>query len=452
MRTPTKLFLTFGSALLFALLGCDDGGSGGAGDADTDSDADADTDVDSDSDADSDTDTDADSDTDTGEEPYGEIVIEQIFISTFSMGEAILIIGPDGTSVLIDTANDSHTAMLLEAIERRVGARELDWLIVTHYHNDHIGGFDNLLSPTLANGNDPVVVHKGVISRGLYDIGTDMVEVGDFVEFCEILGSGGLAEVRFDLCQGAAEHGCDSSWSGEPWPASGCPGLLLGNLEDPADDDEGVMSFIRLGGGARLYLYQANGFVAIGGEVVGASVSIGHGATHPENARSLGGVVRWGDFGYSWNGDTCGAAPDMEGAIVALSGDTRIEPDGELLVPVGGHDLVHASHHGLGTSTNQAWVDWLMPDDGQSRNAVIGTTSMYVTSPAQALLDRVGARVGDGYIWSTTYGLTHGEHARLKVANGAVVTVVETAGVGYEMSTLVGGETVESETYTSTVP
>ncbi|MBW2277504.1 MAG: hypothetical protein JRF63_08435, partial [Deltaproteobacteria bacterium] len=72
--------------------------------------------------------------------------------------------------------------------------------------------------------------------------------------------------------------------------------------------------------------------------------------------------------------------------------------------------------------------------------------------PAQPLLDRVGARVGDGFIWSTAYGLTHGEHARLKVAGGAVVTVVETGGVGYEMSTLVGGETVESQTYTSTVP
>jgi hypothetical protein len=443
-----------GWAFLFSLvsIGCGDDGSGAGGDADSDTDTDADTDVDSDSDADSDTDTDADSDTDTGEEPYGEIVIEQIFVSTFSLGEAILIIGPDDTSVLIDTANDSHTSMLLEAIERRIGARAIDWLILTHYHNDHIGGIDNLLLPTLANGDDPVAVNEGVITRGLYDVGSDMVEVGDFVEFCEVLESSGLADKRYDLCEGADAMPCGGGSSGAPWAASGCPGLLLGDLEDPADDDDGMLSYVRLGGGARLYLYQANGFVAAGGDVVAAAVSIGHGATHPENARSLGGVVRWGPFGYSWNGDTCGAAPDMESAVVALADDIRIEPDGDLLIPDGGHDLVHASHHGLGTSTNQAWVDWLMPDDGQSRNAVIGTTSMYVTSPAQAMLDRVGARVGEGYIWSTAYGLTHGEHSRLKVAGGAIVTVVETGGVGYEMSTLVGGETAESETYSSTVP
>ncbi|MBW2276404.1 MAG: hypothetical protein JRF63_02865, partial [Deltaproteobacteria bacterium] len=130
MRNLSTMLLTIGSVLLVVLplVGCDDGGSGGAGDADTDADTDGDTDTDSDTDADSDGDSDADSDTDTGEEPYGEVVIEQIFISTFSMGEAILILGPDGTSVLIDTANDSHTALLLEAIERRVGARELDWV------------------------------------------------------------------------------------------------------------------------------------------------------------------------------------------------------------------------------------------------------------------------------------------------------------------------------------
>jgi len=452
MRNLPSKFLLFGWTLLFSFVsvGCGDDGAGGGGEADTDTDSDSDNDSDSDTDSDGDSDT--DSDTGTGEEPYGQVVIEQIFISTFSLGEAILIVGPDGTSVLIDAANDSHTAMLLEAIERRIGARELDWLIVTHYHNDHIGGFDNLLEPALANGNDPVVVNRGVITRGLYDIGTDMVDVSDFVEFCEILESGGLADTRIDLCEGPAAMPCAGGSSGAPWAASGCPGLLLGDLEDPGDDGEGLLSYVDLGGGARLYLYQADGFMAADGEVIAPTFGIGHGATHPENARSLGGALRWGPFAYTWNGDTCGAVPDVESFVAAHAGEIRLAADGDLLIPDGGADLIHASHHGLGTSTNQAWVDWLLPDDGQSRNAVVGTSTMYVTSPAQEMLDRVGARVGGGYVWSTAYGLTHGEHPRLKVAGGAIVTVVETGGVGYEMSTLVGGETAESETYTSTAP
>jgi hypothetical protein len=434
-------------ALIVAATAGSCGGSG-AGGADADTDTDADTDSDSDSDADSDSDSDADSD--TGDPPFGEILVEQIYISTFSMGEAILIVGPDGTSVLIDTANDSHTAVLLEAIERRLGARSVDWVVITHYHNDHIGGFDNLLAPTAANGNDPVTVERGVISRGLYDIGDDMVEVGDFVEFCEILTSPAFADKRFDLCAGAAEMPCGGG-AGAPWSASGCPGLLLGDLADDADDDDGVLSHIALGGGARLYLFHANGFVAGDGAEY-SGLSIGHGATDPENARSLGGALAWGPFRYSFHGDTCGATPNMEGLIVDHAADILVEPGGDQLVPGGGLDLLHLSHHGLASATNQGWVDWLLPDDGASRNAVVGTTSMYVTSPAQAVLDRVGARVGDGYVWSTTYGLTHGEHERLRVANGAVVATVETGGTGYRLAVLAGGEETTVESYESTAP
>ena len=44
------------------------------------------------------------------------ILIEQIYFAGMNMGEAILIIGPDGTSVLIDVANDSHSSQIAEAI------------------------------------------------------------------------------------------------------------------------------------------------------------------------------------------------------------------------------------------------------------------------------------------------------------------------------------------------
>jgi hypothetical protein len=227
------------------------------------SDASSDADSDTDTDTDSDTDTDADSDTATDtEEPFGEVVIEQIYLPGMNMGEAILIVGPDGTSVLFDAANDSQSADVFEAVERRLGARTVDWVVISHYHNDHIGGFDNLFVSSAINGYDPIAVTRGVVTRGFVDVAEDTIAVEDFLELCGALASDEWAARRFDLCSAAAEMPCGGGAAGVPWPAEGCPGLLLGDLGDPADDGDGLLTHLALGGVARLYIYQADAHVA----------------------------------------------------------------------------------------------------------------------------------------------------------------------------------------------
>ena len=54
--------------------------------------------------------------------PEGELIIEQIYLPGAVSGESALIIGPDGTSVLIDVGNDSHQAEVREAVMRRIGS------------------------------------------------------------------------------------------------------------------------------------------------------------------------------------------------------------------------------------------------------------------------------------------------------------------------------------------
>lgn len=404
----------------------------GTGDADTDSDTGTDTDSDTDSDSDSET-------------PSGEIVVEQIHFPGATMGEAILIVGPDGTSVLVDAANDSLSASVFETVERRLGARAVDWVVLTHYHNDHIGGFDNLFVASAANGNDPIVVTRGVVTRGFVDVAEDTIAVEDFLELCGALTSFEWAALRVDLCSAAAEMPCGGGAAGAPWPADGCPGLLLGDLDDPADDGDGLPSYLALGQGARLQIYQADAHVAAGGAVISAEdegLAIGWGATDPENARSLGGALGWGDFTWTFNGDTPAADPAMEEFIAALGG----------ALPVGDADVVHLSHHGLPSATGQAWVDWLLPDDGADRNAEIGSAGLYYHSPAQAVLDRVGARVGEGRIWTTALGLLPGSHEKLIVADGAVVIRVLEGGASYEMSIWSGGAESETRAFVSTAP
>lgn len=74
-------------------------------------------------------------------------------------GAATLFVAPDGTSLLIDTgwargigvplgnkdgANDSADRIVAAA--HRLGVSKIDYLIITHYHADHIGGLADLAS------------------------------------------------------------------------------------------------------------------------------------------------------------------------------------------------------------------------------------------------------------------------------------------------------------------
>ncbi len=61
-------------------------------------------------------------------------------------GHATLYITPTGQTILIDTgsAGDRDHDRIMAAL-KDAGVKELDYLVSTHYHSDHIGGFDALL-------------------------------------------------------------------------------------------------------------------------------------------------------------------------------------------------------------------------------------------------------------------------------------------------------------------
>jgi len=435
-------------------------------DGDTDGDTDADSDVDSDADADADTDTDTDGDGDSGTdsgsdsgEPGGELIIEQIAMTGASMGEGALVVGPDGTSVLIDVGEITHVAAVLEAVDRRLPERAVDWIVLTHYHGDHAGNFGNLLLPGLQNGNHPIEVKRGVIHRGFYDVGADLAAEDAFMEVCDVLSRPAWAPKNIVLCSGVAAAPCTGDTTGAPWPSNGCPGLLQGDLENPSDDGEGRLTTLALGKGATLTIFHADGYLASNGVIVPAAdhgVSIDYGQAGPENARSLAAAIRFGNFTYLFAGDLTGEgstdSPDLEGFIADRASDIETYPQGPVLIPAGAVDVLHVSHHGMTSSTNQEWVDWLLPADGQSRNAVVGGGGLYVQCPAQEVLGRVGPRVEDGYIWATALGLLPGSSSKLRVADGAVVVRVKPGGAAYDVFAWASGSEKMLASYTSTAP
>lgn len=74
----------------------------------------------------------------------------RVHVLDVGQGDAILVLGPEDAqtkqrkTVLIDTGDNLRPKALLESLKRN-GITQLDWLILTHPHLDHIGGADEVI-------------------------------------------------------------------------------------------------------------------------------------------------------------------------------------------------------------------------------------------------------------------------------------------------------------------
>lgn len=73
----------------------------------------------------------------------------QIFFVDVEGGQATLFVTPAGQSLLIDTGwpgNDGRDADRIVAAAKKAGIRKIDYVLVTHFHNDHVGGLPQLVA------------------------------------------------------------------------------------------------------------------------------------------------------------------------------------------------------------------------------------------------------------------------------------------------------------------
>jgi competence protein ComEC len=89
-------------------------------------------------------------------------------------GQATLIVSPSGESLLVDTGYpgvNGRDADRIAAAVKQAGLSRIDYLIITHYHSDHVGGVPALAArvPIRTFVDHGPTVEKGVQPAALYN-------------------------------------------------------------------------------------------------------------------------------------------------------------------------------------------------------------------------------------------------------------------------------------------
>ncbi len=266
----------------------------------------------------------------------------EIHVINVQQGASALVVGPDGTTVLLDAGDTGKGTGEIVPYLRELGlmpGQALDYTLMSHLHTDHIGGFDEVIAA-----------------------GYDVREANWYNAEVELP----LPENAPSAIQQYFDAAAATTAPGGPLP------IPLGHR-------------VPLGDGAMLTV------VATAGEVLGHGFVPG--AELDENDLSVAILIQYGEFDFIWAGDL-GGGDDDQACTGRTTDQVNLETPLAQAISLGGAvpllsadgvEVMHVNHHGSASSTNSDWMNLLRP---QVAIIPVGAHKGY-GHPKQTVVDNV---------------------------------------------------------------
>ena len=271
-----------------------------------------------------------------------------IYVIDVEGGEATLFVTPSGESMLVDTGwpgFDGRDAERIVAVARAAGVTQIDYLVVTHFHGDHMGG-----ATQLAN----------------------RIPIRHFVDHGPGRGLGERGRAAFDTYAALRATGTHLPVApGDTIPLDGVTVEIIAS-------DGAVLDTPLTGAGDRNPF--CDGFTFHGPEITSRFGD-------PEDLRSVSAFITFGRF------------------RTVIMGDLTWNKEHDLMCPdnkLGTVDAYLVSHHGAETSGSEALVHALQPrvavmNNGPRKGGAVET--FQILAAARGLED----------LWQNHYSVAGGE-------------------------------------------
>ncbi|HEY4362690.1 MAG TPA: MBL fold metallo-hydrolase [Bryobacteraceae bacterium] len=170
----------------------------------------------------------------------------EIYFIDVEGGQSTLVVSPSGQTLLIDagyTGFGGRDADRIWAAAKNAGVKRIDTLLVTHFHDDHVGGVPNVIQrlpvttfldygPSVDEGGKYPAAYSAAIAKSMHRVG----KPGDMIP---------IKDLNITVVESAGKH---IERKGEPNPyCAGVPPTQPGQGDELAENVQAIGVVIEFG-------------------------------------------------------------------------------------------------------------------------------------------------------------------------------------------------------------